>query len=60
MYRELLKKRNMVSEEEKEDNLVILRKKYSGHHNLKQESEIEKGYVLGPGITLLDLYPEGS
>ena len=50
----------MVSEEEKEDNLVILRKKYSGHHNLKQESEIEKGYVLGPGITLLDLYPEGS
>ena len=33
----------MVSEEEKENNLMMLRKNYSGHYNLEQESEIETG-----------------
>ena len=33
----------MFSEEEKENNLMMLRKNYSGHYNLKQESEIETG-----------------
>ena len=36
----------MVSEEEKENNLMMLRKNYSGHYNLKQDSEIETGDVL--------------
>ena len=43
IYRKLLKRKNMVSEEEKENNLMMLRKNYSGHYNLKQESEIEMG-----------------
>ena len=50
----------MVSEEEKENNLMMLRKNYSGHYNLKQEGEIETGDVLRPGITLLGIYAEGD